>query len=105
MDEKRATEATKVTQLYGVSDLAAALKVPHGYVPDGYVTPFLNRGIGSWALPNSGPTHQWRGFRLFTHERIEQIVKEHGTSLRVSFLSAPSNPVLIAAYDPEREQD
>ncbi len=80
MDEKRATE---VTQLYGVGDLAAALKVPHGYV-----TPFLNRGIFC-------PTRQWRGFRLFTHERIEQVVREHGTLIRATSLPTTSNPVSV----------
>jgi hypothetical protein len=79
MDEKRATP--EVTQLYGVGDLAATLKVPHGYV-----TPFLNRGIFC-------PTHQWHGFRLFTHERIEQIVKKHGTFIRATSLSTPSASV------------
>lgn len=90
MDEKRVTE---LTQLYGVGDQATALKVPHGYV-----TPFLNRGIFC-------PTHQWRGFRLFTHERIEQIVKEHGTLIRATSLSITSIPVSLATDSTGNEYD
>jgi hypothetical protein len=90
MDEKLATE---VKQLYGVGDLAAALKVPHGYV-----TPFLNRGIFC-------PTHQWRGFRLFTHERIEQIVREHGTSIRATSLLASSTAFSVTTADSQGGQD
>lgn len=67
MDAKR---VTKVTQLYGVGDLAAALKVPHGYV-----TPLLNRGVFCY-------THQWGNFRLFTKDRLEEIVREHGSLIR-----------------------
>lgn len=78
IDEKSTME---VTQLYGAGDLAVALKVPHGYV-----TPFLNRGIFC-------PTHQWGGFRLFTHERIEQIVREHGSVTRATSLSPTVKPV------------
>jgi hypothetical protein len=90
MDEKRASEAT---QLYGVGDLAAALKVPHGYV-----TPLLNRGIFC-------PTHQWRGFRLFTHERIEQIVSEHGSLIRATSLSGASSPINVVTADNESGHD
>src|SRR3954454_3509002 len=90
MDEKRATE---VTQLYGVGDLAAALKVPHGYV-----TPFLNRGIFC-------PTHQWRGFRLFTHERIEQIVREHGSLIRATSFSSATSAISVGAGDSASKQD
>jgi hypothetical protein len=61
---------TDVMQLYGVGDLATALKVPHGYV-----TPLLNRGVFCH-------THQWGRCRLFTRERLEQIVQEHGTLIR-----------------------
>src|SRR4051812_10922822 len=91
MDEKRTT--ADVTQLYGVGDLAAALKVPHGYV-----TPFLNRGIFC-------PTHQWRGFRLFTHERIEQIVREHGSLIRTTSVLSASSPISVGARDSESKQD
>lgn len=59
-----------VEQLYGVGDLAAALKVPHGYV-----TPLLNRGVFRH-------THQWGRCRLFTQDRVDQIVREHGALIR-----------------------
>jgi hypothetical protein len=66
----------QVEQLYGVGDLAAALKVPHGYV-----TPLLNRGVFS-------PTHRWGRCRLFTRDRLDQIVREHGALIRAgSFLN------------------
>lgn len=66
----------EVTQLYGVGDLAVALKVPHGYV-----TPLLNRGVFH-------PTHRWGKCRLFTQERMDQIVQEHGSLIRAgSFFS------------------
>ena len=91
MDEKRGT--AEVTQLYGVGDLAAALKVPHGYV-----TPFLNRGIFC-------PTHQWRGFRLFTYERIEQIVREHGSLIRATSFSSTSSAISVGAWDSASKQD
>ncbi len=72
----RAIEVGKVTQLYGVGDLAAALKVPHGYV-----TPLLNTGLFCH-------THQWGKCRLFTRERLDQIVCEHGSLIRAgSFLT------------------
>ncbi len=90
MDEKPVLE---VMQLYGVGDLAAALKVPHGYV-----TPFLNRGIFC-------PTHQSRGFRLFTYERIEQIVKEHGRHIRATSLAIASISVSVATDSTGSETD
>jgi hypothetical protein len=90
MDEKQAME---VTQLYGVGDLAAALKVPHGYV-----TPFLNRGIFC-------PTHQWRGFRLFTHERLDQIVREHGSLIRATTLSNTNTPGSGVTVDNQSGRD
>ena len=68
--------ATVVSQLYGVGDLAAALHVPHGYV-----TPLLNRGVFCH-------THQWGSFRLFTRDRLEQIVREHGRLIRAGSLVA-----------------
>lgn len=79
---------TDVMQLYGVGDLATALKVPHGYV-----TPLLNRGVFCH-------THQWGRCRLFTRERLEQIVREHGTLIRAgSFLpnhmTDGNNPPLL----------
>lgn len=70
---------TEVTQLYGVGDLAAALKVPHGYV-----TPLLNRGVFRH-------THRWGRCRLFTQDRLDQIVREHETQTRAgSFLNSQS---------------
>ncbi len=78
-----AKKMTEVTQLYGVGDLAAALKVPHSYV-----TPLLNTGIICH-------THQWGRCRLFTRERLDEIVQEHGALIRtVSFL--PSE--LVASH-------
>lgn len=69
---------SEVVQLYGVGDLAVALKVPHGYV-----TPLLNRGVFCH-------THQWGKCRLFTRERLDEIVRDHGTLIRAeSFLSPP----------------
>lgn len=71
--------ATQVAQLYGVGDLAAALKVPHGYV-----TPLLNQGVFCH-------THQWGRCRLFTQDQLDQIVREHGTLIRAgSLLSSRS---------------
>jgi hypothetical protein len=71
MDEERATGLVEVRQLYGTRDLAAALEVPHGYVT-AFLTAFL-------CCPILCPTHRWPGLRLLTHERIEQIGREHGT--------------------------
>lgn len=66
---------TEVTQLYGVGDLAVALKVPHSYV-----TPLVNTGLICH-------THQWGRCRLFNRERLDEIVQEHGTLIRTgSFL-------------------
>ncbi len=70
MNREALRDVTQVMQLYGVGDLATALKVPHGYV-----TPLLNRGVFCH-------THQWGRCRLFTRERLEQIVREHGTLIR-----------------------
>lgn len=75
-------DTASATQLYGVGDLAAALKVPHGYV-----TPLLNRGIFQH-------THQWGSFRLFTRERLNEIVRDHGTQIRaISSFSTLSSEV------------
>jgi hypothetical protein len=70
--------AESMEQLYGVADLAAKLKVPRGYV-----TPMVNRGIFL-------PTHRWGSFRLFTQARLDEIVREHGPSIRVESSVAPS---------------
>lgn len=73
---------TQVTPLYGVGDLGAALKVPHCYV-----TPLLNTGVFCH-------THQWGSFRLFTQDRLDQIVREHGTLIRAaSFLNSMNSQV------------
>lgn len=69
-----AEPVTDVTQLYGVGDLADALRVPHGYV-----TPLLNTGVFCH-------THRWGGFRLFTRDRMEEIVREHGALIRTASL-------------------
>lgn len=73
---------TEVTTLYGVGDLATALEVPHGYV-----TPLLNRGVFCH-------THQWGRCRLFTRERLDQIVRDHGTLIRAGSILPTQVPVV-----------
>lgn len=66
----------EVIRLYGVGDLALALKATHGYV-----TPLLNRGVFQH-------THRWGKCRLFTQGRMDEIVREHGSLTRAeSFFS------------------
>ncbi len=94
MIHEKGEPLTDVMQLYGVGDVATALKVPHGYV-----TPLLNRGVFCH-------THQWGNFRLFTRERLDQIVREHGTLIRAgSFLpnkrTDGSNPPLLTESAPD----
>lgn len=70
-------EVEPMEQLYGVADLAAILKVPRAYV-----TPMVNRGVFL-------PTHRWGSFRLFTQARLDEIVREHGSSIRAESSVAP----------------
>lgn len=83
--------AAVVTQLYGVGDLAAALRVPHGYV-----TPLLNTGVFCH-------THKWGNFRLFTKEPLDQIVREHGSLIRsAAVVSGPPSEASASANAPAK---